>query len=114
MNYCLLIICCVFQGCPLANGRLLRVGEQFANDQCTRLCTCDEDGVIGCLPLCPSSQINEDCEFKKKITAPAGPPGSKCTCEQISCEGMYFFAIRIKTLGHLVTYLAISVLNVSK
>jgi hypothetical protein len=83
----------IFIGCPLPNGRLLKVGEQYTNDQCTRLCTCNEEGLVACMELCPTRPISE-CNaplVQKKIRVHTGPPDSKCTCEQVICvkAGMY-------------------------
>ena len=65
----------------------MKVGEQYANDQCTGLCTCNEEGSIACTPLCPSVRISM-CSppyIRKKIRVPSGPSDSKCTCEQTIC-----------------------------
>ena len=91
------MMCCLFLGCLLPNGRLLKVGEQYANDQCTRLCTCKEDATIHCIALCPAFRPTlcpKDVYppmVQMKVRVPAGPPQSKCTCEQITCvkKGMY-------------------------
>lgn len=87
------MVCLFFLGCPLPNGRLLKVGEQYTNDECTRLCTCDENGLIQCIPLCRSRTEISLCppQNQQKIRVPAGPAGSKCTCEHILCRepGMF-------------------------
>ncbi|CAB4003112.1 Hypothetical predicted protein [Paramuricea clavata] len=76
-----------YNGCPLPNGRLLKVGEQYTNYQCTRLCTCNEEGLVPCIELCPTRPISV-CNaplVRKKILVPTDPPDSKCTCQQVIC-----------------------------
>ncbi|XP_028402030.1 uncharacterized protein LOC114524971 [Dendronephthya gigantea] len=82
-----IVIYVPYKGCPLPNGRLLKVGEQYTNDECTRLCTCNEKGVSACVALCPTAPISV-CSpplVQKRSRVPTGPADGKCTCEQVIC-----------------------------
>ena len=90
-------------GCPLLSGRLLKVGEQYTNDQCTRLCTCSEDGKPACEALCPTSRITicNPPMVPKKIRVPAGPVDGKCTCEHAVCGAPGIYVVLLVILHYL-------------
>ena len=89
----------LFLGCSGPGPNPFLTGEQYVDDQCTRICTCNETGRFACLALCPTTpHINTECAVPlvpRKTRVPVGPAKYRCHCQQIICEKprMYFAVI---------------------
>ena len=86
-------------GCSGPGHNLFFTGAQYIDDQCTRICTCNETGRFACMALCPTTPYrNIECAVPlvpRKTRVPVGPAKYRCHCQQIICEKprMYFAVI---------------------
>jgi hypothetical protein len=75
-------------GCIKKSGETIKIGEEYSEGNCSRLCVCTSDG-IQCRTMCPIKTFNLlDCKLPytlKFIVIPAGPERLACFCTRVDC-----------------------------
>ena len=76
-------------GCIKKSGEPVKIGEEYSEDNCSRLCVCTSNG-IQCRPVCPDTIFNllQKCDLPKSlklIRVPAGPERLDCFCWIVKC-----------------------------
>ena len=75
-------------GCIRKSGELIKIGEEYSEDNCSRLCVCTSNGIL-CRAMCPVKTFNLlDCKlpYTLKFTViPAGPEKLNCFCTRVDC-----------------------------
>jgi hypothetical protein len=78
-----------YLGCIRESGELVKIGEEYSEENCTRLCVCRTNG-IECGPMCPVKTFDllQQCDLPqtlKFVVIPAGPAEINCFCTTVAC-----------------------------
>ena len=88
MPLCQKVTLRMYLGCLKNSGEQLRIGEEYSEDYCNRICTCTSKG-LQCRTLCPDKTLDLlECKFPLTLQfweVPADPPSVGCSCTRFDC-----------------------------